>query len=48
MLTDEVVMITFTAHRYVDPRNVLGAFIQADGSVAAATRRRQVCGLDRA
>jgi hypothetical protein len=32
---------------YVDPRNVLGMFIQADGSIAAATRRRQVGGLDR-
>jgi hypothetical protein len=33
--------------RYVDPWNVLRTFIQADGSVAAATRRRQVGGLDR-
>jgi hypothetical protein len=33
---------------YVDPRSVLGMFIQADGSVAAATCRRQVGGLDRA
>jgi hypothetical protein len=31
-----------------DPWNVFGVFIQADGSVAAATRRRQVGGLDRA
>jgi hypothetical protein len=33
---------------YVDPRNVLGMFIQADGSVAVASRRRRVGGLDRA
>ena len=30
-----------------DPRNVLGMFIQAGGSVAPATRRRQVGGLEK-